>query len=198
MTLAHILDDFTLSPNPKPLKLISEEILEEHRLSAFELGYSAGWDDSISSQENSADRVSEALLQSLQELDFTYQEALSEVTKSLSSFFEALVDKILPEIVSQAIGHIILEQLNAAAGSEANERFFLNVSAVDVSAVKAVLAETKYASTQIEVNPDLNPGQVCFRMNDGEREFDATKLLQSLRHAFAPINFQTNERVENG
>ena len=76
MSIAHLLEDFTLQAGGGQLHVLDEDALEEQRLASFEQGYSAGWEDAVQAQEQSRGQVSAELAKSLEDMSFTYHEAV--------------------------------------------------------------------------------------------------------------------------
>ncbi len=97
---------------------LTDEYLEEERLQAFDNGYQAGWDDSAAAFNEDQRRISGEFANNLQELSFTYHEALNRMSLSLEPMFEGLVRLVLPETLERGFGTRLVEQLCELAGEQ--------------------------------------------------------------------------------
>ena len=99
MSISHLLKEF----DPKHgVSLVPGVALETVRLEAFENGYQAGWEDAKTAFEQSKDALSNAALENLRDVSFTYQEALSAVTAGLEPILHEICNQILPEVSRQS------------------------------------------------------------------------------------------------
>ena len=70
MTLSALLEDFS-EPQPGTTVALTDVMIEEEKLQAFEKGYQAGWDDSAKAQKDSAAHLSEEFASNIRDLSFT-------------------------------------------------------------------------------------------------------------------------------
>ena len=97
MSIAHLLEQFDMvSGLTSSFQWLDEETLEEHRLTAFERGYTAGWEDAEAARAREQSKAIDGLKDTLADVSFSYHEALSEMNRSLQPLFHSLVDKLLP------------------------------------------------------------------------------------------------------
>ncbi|MDA7965210.1 MAG: ABC transporter ATP-binding protein, partial [Ruegeria sp.] len=68
MSIAHLLEDFTVQTGAGALHMLDDEALEEQRLAAFENGYGAGWDDAVQAQDQARGQLSAELSGALSDL----------------------------------------------------------------------------------------------------------------------------------
>lgn len=199
MSIAHLLEDFELSPNgPGRLHLLSEDALEEQRLASFEQGYSAGWDDAIAAQSENQARLSAGLSKSLEDLSFSYNEALGQMNRSLEPMFTGLVETVLPEALEQSYGHHIVEQLQEMAREQISQPVLLVLPAGVGRALEPVLDRDFGVPIQMVEDGSLSPGQACLRVGTAEREVDCSELLESISAAVSAFTHAGKESVEHG
>ncbi len=111
MSLGHKYQNFnTFTSVSAVISEASEEALEDQKLQSFEEGYQAGWDDAVKAQSDDKTRVSAQLDQSLQEMSFTYHEALAKLTNAMKPLMEQIVDKLLPAMARETLGAHVIEQ----------------------------------------------------------------------------------------
>ena len=200
MTISHLLEDFggTPAPEPKPGTLMGEEELEDVRLGAFEQGYSAGWEDATAAQEKENQRLSAALAGNLEDMAFTYQEAVSQMTLALEPLFRTLIASFLPEAMARTLGDRILDELRRMARSQMQGPVSLSVPPGSAAAVRQLLAEQLPLPVEITEDAALDAGQVALRIDGAEREIDCAALLATFHEAIDAFFYQTSKEANNG
>lgn len=198
MAIAHILEDFsTPIPSQGSAVLMSDVAIEDQRLASFELGYTAGWDDAIEAQANDQTRISSKLTQNLQDLSFTYHEALAQMLQSVEPVFQALTETILPELLREIIGPLIVEQLTEMARLHAEQPVELVVPMGAGAPLRTILAQEFSVPVLLREDPKLIDGQARLRVGQSERELDSTALLDSIRSAVKAFDFTIKKESSN-
>ncbi|MEX0351062.1 MAG: ABC transporter ATP-binding protein [Paracoccaceae bacterium] len=181
MSIAHLLEDFDQNPPAEEAsQLLSRQQLEEQRREAFEQGYAAGMEDANVAQTKEQSRMSADLVQSLQDLGFTYQEALQQMLVSLEPMFQSLLETVLPETVERGFVQRIVAQLSQMAQDQAGQSAIITVPSGAADALTSVLdAEYSFPIKVIE-EASLPPGNASLRIGGDERELDCTALLSAI------------------
>lgn len=109
MSIAHLLEDFSLHASGGAVHFLDDDALEDQRLAAFEKGYGAGWEDAVQAREQNSDQIGNELAAALSDLSFTYHEALTRMTLSLEPMFQSLVDTVLPETIDRGFARRLSE-----------------------------------------------------------------------------------------
>ena len=199
MSIAHLLEDFEKNIfEVGRVQLMDEDALEEYRLTAFEQGYSAGWDDAVSAQTEDHARVSEALGKSLEDLSFTYHEALSQMTLSLEPMFNSLMDTVLPQTIEKTYSQHIVDELKDMARDQAAQPVLLVVPSGVSAALKPALDREFSVPVQMVEESSLPSGQAYLRVGSAEREVDCTALMDSISEAVDAFLYQAKEDVQHG
>jgi 3-methyladenine DNA glycosylase/8-oxoguanine DNA glycosylase len=199
MTISHLLEDFSASvASEGPVRPMSEEALEDHRLTAFEQGYTAGWDDAILAQTEDQTRVMGALARSLESCSFTYHEAMGQMTKSVRPVFQGLVDAVLPEMMAAAFGQHIVENLCELARDRAAQPAYLVVPPGKAEALKPVIAQGFPMPVEILEDAEMAPDRAGLRVGEAELELDLTQMLGSIRTAVNAFIYQTEKDSHYG
>lgn len=179
MSITHILENFgDMDESVGANKLISEVAIEDQRLTSFEQGYSAGWEDAISLQSKEHVRLSSSLVQSMQEISFSYHEALEQMLFSVEPVFRALVELALPEIMHKTLGHSIVEHLKKMACTQMKQPVELVVPAGVAAVLRPVLNQKLSVSIRLREDPSLGEGQVQFHFGKFEQELNTLDLLK--------------------
>ena len=195
MTLMTLLEDFgTAKAKPSPSAPAAPALDDASRLAVFEDGFKAGWDDAMSAQNDDAHRISSQFAQNLQDLSFTYHEAVAHVTKSLRPILSQTVGILLPKIASRSIGPQIIEQIDTLIQSSAQPNVKILTSAEDFEAVSSLLDREVGFPVTCEVNPDLATGQAEMVFDDGEIRIDCQEALAQITALFDGFVFE-NERI---
>lgn len=182
MGISHLLESFESSAaTSEPVVAISEDRLEEQKLTAFESGYNAGWDDAIKSKEDDANRITHDLEKNLQQISFSYHEAHTMILNSLKPFLQEVVGKILPEIaLSNFSSYLMLQFEKAAAGAMAHEAEII-VCPDNIEPLSRILEHEKFRNVSLKADPMLGEGQAYLRYQQSELQVDLDGVLAEIR-----------------
>ncbi|MCF6233705.1 MAG: ABC transporter ATP-binding protein [Rhodobacteraceae bacterium] len=198
MAITHLLEDFSTGDTVgNVMSLMSEDSLEDLRLDSFEKGYSAGWEDAFAAQDKDRTRIAAGLADCLGDMSFTYQEALSEMMRSVQPVLCNLVDLVLPEIMQQTIGNHITEQLCDMVRDQASGAASVVVPIGARASLASILTLNMPMPVKITEDASLDPGRAYLRLGTSEREIDSTALITSIRDSVDAFNYQINEDLKN-
>lgn len=199
MTISHLLEDFSVLPEEIEVsKLLSEDGLEDIRLASFEQGYTAGWDDAIRAQAEDQTRVTGVLGKNLEDLSFTYQEALVQMMSSVEPVFRGLIETVLPEAMMQTVGLKLAEELQDMTAEQLDQPVALVVPAGTGKTISAALQNNLAMKVDIRESDLMEAGQVCLKVGSTEREIDTEKLLASLQESIESFFYSINEAKQYG
>ena len=186
---------------PPPISLsaeISPEELEKQRLEGYEAGYKAGWDDAIRAEEEEQKRIGAEFARNLQDMGFTFHEARAHVMNRLEPLLLGMIEKVLPELVSQTIGHSIVEELLPLASDAADTPIEVVVHPSCRTQLEPLLASTTAIPITLTEEPSLAEGQVYLRAGSQEKHLDFTGALERMGKSITDL-FSLNERAfQNG
>lgn len=199
MAISHLLEDFSVETAVnEPVHLMSDDGLEDLRLASFEQGYTAGWDDAIRAQAEDQTRITGALGGNLEDLSFTYQEALAQMMSSVEPVFRALVESVLPQAMMQTVGLQIVEQCTEMARQQIEQPVTLKVPPGAADAIEPALRQNLAMPVEIVESRDMGPGQVCLQIGDRERQIDSQLMLSSLQKSIDAFFHTATKVKENG
>ena len=199
MAISHLLEDFSVTdPSEGASKLMSEVALEDQRLASFEQGYSAGWEDAVQAQIEDHSRVTGVLARKLEDLSFTYHEALTQMLGSVEPVFRSLVESVLPDLLAQTFSQHIVEHLCDMARDRAAQPVTLVVPSGAGAALKPALAQNFTMPVEVVEDPTLGPGQANMRIGPAERELDSSHFMDSLRKTIDSFLYQLTEDTHYG
>lgn len=199
MSITHLLEDFGGSsvvevPDPG----LSEEAVEEQRLVSFEKGYSAGWEDAISAKDQESTRISATLASSLEDLNFTYHEAQTQLIESLDPMFKVLTSSVLPDAMAATFGHHIVDQLTDMARLQTDQAMQIVVSPGESHGVRALVAENISVPVKVQEDDTLAEGQAYLRVGASERELNSSALLESIHGSIDAFTYHVREDSQYG
>lgn len=198
MTIAHLLEDFSTPFDGSPVQMLSEDMLEDHRLASFEQGYSAGWDDAVKTQDQEDRRISTGLASNLEDLSFTYHEALTQMNENLVPLFQSLADKVLPETMSAVFGQHLADEMMDLARDQVEQPVYLVVAPQELEAMRKLMDQNEAITATVRSDQLLSPGQAYLRVGNSEREIDCNGLIESIRNSINAFIHQTHEDRKHG
>lgn len=194
MAISHLLEDFSVAETTEPSTIIlSEEELEDARLAAFEKGYSAGWEDALRAQEDAHRHVGEGLARAISDAEFTYHEALQQMTRALEPVFTAILDQLVPAAVHHGLAPRLLQALDQATREAAGRPLIVAVPVGAAPVLEPLLPSNPSLDVELREDPDLSEGQARLHLDEGGCEIDLTALAQDLRDAVQAYLYHSRE-----
>ena len=166
--------------DPRDAPLLSVGELEEAKLTAFETGYSAGWEDAVAAQDGEMRCLADALGQCLADLTFTYAEAQTHVLRALEPLLSDMISKIMPSIAHATLGPIVLEHLRPVGEELARVGVEIVLDPAVRPLVEPHLASAGVMPLRIVEEPALSPGQVFLRFADRETRIDLAAVTEAI------------------
>lgn len=199
MTIAHLLEDFSVAASGEgPFQLYSEDTLEDLRLLSFEQGYAAGWEDAEKARAADGKEASRAIIQSLEDLTFTFQEVRGQVFTLLDPLFDCLTESILPELAAKGLRDEIVTMLSDAAGTLAEPRATLFVPPGEDMRFSDLTEQSLPMPLVVATDSCLTKDQVILRLGSTETAFDTATLIESVRGVVKAFLFDVQEDVQHG
>ena len=200
MTLQNLLETFetegsakvALSGQPDPKEM------ESIRAEAFENGYSSGWEDAQKADGAARERVEAEFERNIQNLVFTYSEAVDCVRGELKNFLSAIINGFLPEIVPDLTREHVRNELLKLA----DDMVEAPVEIVCSPDSKALLEELLHSNATLEIrlieDGSLAARQVYIRIAEREVEVNVSPLIEALRVQLRAVAEDVTERTSHG
>lgn len=159
-------------------------------------GFAEGLAQGAAEAEASAARLTRELAQSLQDMAFGYAEAREQVLASLRPLFAVLMDRLLPQAATEALGPWIAQALMDAARSDSATPIVVEVHPDRVEAVRACLPPGSPAT----LRPDASLGHGAARIGTplGESDLDLDACLAAMREALSALSDLTKGMIRHG
>ncbi|MCR9127389.1 MAG: ABC transporter ATP-binding protein [Rhodobacteraceae bacterium] len=199
MTIAHLLEDF--GPGGRLFATGQDEEnmeLEEQKLTAFENGYSAGWEDAVKAQDDDHMRLSTQLSRNLQDLSFTYQEAYTQMLGSVAPVLQAITHQMLPRAVHRSLGAVVVEELQTITAHQGAMPVEIVTAPDSLPAVEALLPADLAMPVRIIGDATLMEGQAFLRVGREEREVNLDSLLINITDAIDAFAYQVQKELSHG
>jgi flagellar biosynthesis/type III secretory pathway protein FliH len=175
--------DVATSYDGAPQPLVQASAMEEAKITSFEQGYTAGWDDAAAAQESDQLRIRADLARNLQSLAFTFQDARSHVLQAIRPLILEMTNRLLPEMAREALAPTVLETLMPMADEMADAPLTLVLNPIVRGQVEALLEQATGLPMTIEEEPSLSEGQVYIRFGLVETKVDLTQATADISNA---------------
>lgn len=199
MAIAHLLEDFGSGALQNASgRFMDEDSLEEFRLSSFEAGYAAGWEDSLAAQGNEHKRLSSSLATNLEDLAFTYQEALNQMTLSVEPIILLLLENVIPQIMRENRAQYIVEQLKELVAQQTSNPVRISVAIGAGKSVSQLIGNVTGMPVEVIENPSFTEEQAEISIYQSSRQIDTKRMLGLMSESFDAFFHQTRQEIENG
>lgn len=182
MSISHLLEDFSALAEGDPVAL-TDVALEEEKLSAFERGYQAGWDDSTKAATDDASHIAADFAQNLQDLSFTFHEAQVAALKALKPLLDQMVEAVLPRLAQDSLGERVREILHDFLDAQDAGSITILAAPTTAPTLEFLLNGQEQVSVSVLPEPDMAEGQVRLRLEDQEREINTKAVLSAISEA---------------
>lgn len=174
-----ILEDFTtfLPGNAMPPETPVDPA------SGFEDGYKAGWDDAVSANKDSHDRVAADLETSLQDIAFSFHEARAHILNGLAPLLRLMIEKVLPELAARGFPETVAALVMAEAEKAADRPLELMANPANADVLRAMLGEAPPVPVEVRENSAMGPGQAMLRGGREDQMIDMDAVLDGIRDA---------------
>jgi flagellar biosynthesis/type III secretory pathway protein FliH len=163
--------------------LVEVSAVEEAKITSYEQGYSAGWEDASAAQNGDQSRIRADLARSLQSLSFTFQDARSHVLQAIRPLILEMTSRLLPEVARESIGPTVLDALMPMADEMADAPLTLVLNPVVRDRVESLVARATGLPMVIEEEPSLSEGQVYIRLGAKETKVDLDRVTADITAA---------------
>lgn len=181
MTISHMLEDFAHEQSNGDLT-VNRAMLEEERLSAFEQGYQAGWDDSLEAANGSEKKVLKDILEALLSLSLSQQEIYGELLVNMRPFLNTLVDFVLPTVLKGTLGIHVKSIIDDHIKENGECAVSISVANGKAEILKESLPHSPGFHVNIVEDSSIEDSQVRINFTSGdEKEVDPDQLLTEVK-----------------
>lgn len=192
------LEDFEVPTRGSLAKTPSAAVVEEQRLTAFEQGYKAGWDDAAAAQTEDTSRISADFANNLRDLSFSFHEARAHVLAGAEPLIRDMVARVLPEIARATLPQIVGERIDAILQETADRPVRLMVSPATRPALEQILPSDPGFPLEVVEEPTLGEGQIFLRAGTVEQGIDLGRVLTEITALVDDYFTLSEKEVVNG
>lgn len=175
MTVAAFLEEF--ADTPTALRPGSEATQQRD----YETGYKAGWDDASAAQSEAQEQLRTELVQTLQDLSFTFHEARASMVLAMTPVFDQLVQEIVPAALRDTLGLHLVQHLTQAAADSVPDRLTLTLAPQDRDRIEAAFPPDMAAPLELVEDEALAPGQARFQFGTRAARLDLPAVEALIR-----------------
>ncbi len=198
MTRAFVPESFDrMQTSSEESTQLDAQNMECERLTAFERGYKAGWDDSVNALSVERKAISADFAANLADLSFTYHEARGHVLRQLESLVIDTFARVLPECAKSALPQVVWDHVHRIATDVASAPVTVLVSPGSQLIFESILPPDPGFPVVVVEEPTLTDGQVFVRSQKGELAINQATVLADIEVAVREF-FQTHEQDEEG
>lgn len=192
------LEDFDAAARTDPPVTQTPQEIEAARIAAYDQGYKAGWDDAASAQAEDQSRIDATFSRNLEDLGFTFHEARSHVMRSIGPLLTTIMEKVLPDLIMQTIGHTILEELLPMAENASDTPIEIVIAPANRTALETVVQRATTIPIRIVEETTLSDGQVYLRMGESERQIDLAGTVDRISQAIQAVYTLNESALKHG
>ena len=200
MTLQNLLETFQVRAQGDDTSegAVDPKEAERIRTEGFEAGYASGWEDAQSADKDTRQRIEAEFERNIQNLVFTYSEAVDCIRGELKSFLSAVVEGFLPEIVPDLTREHVRNELLKIA----DDLIEAPVEIVCSPDSRVLLEELLQGQTPLDIrlveDASLAARQVYIRIAEREIEVNVAPLNEALRAQLRAVAETDQERTSHG
>lgn len=179
------LEVFETQALPDEPALLMPEEVEDLRLTAYERGYVAGWEDAGRQAEAERGARKALVAARIEALTFAYHEARAHVLDGLAPLLAAILGTILPAVARAAIVPLAIDELMPAAAALADRPLVLRVPPGWRADYEAALAGLVLPPLTLVEDPDLAETQAEIVAGEAATRIDLAAALARIEAALA-------------
>jgi len=179
-----------------PACLMPEEI-EDLRLSAFERGYVAGYEDATRRAETDAATERTRIASAIEGLNFTYHEARAHCLSGLEPLLTTLIATLLPAAARAALVPMVIEQLLPLAATRSETPLRLHVPPGRQAAFEAAFDGLVLPPLTLVEDPQLDDGQAEIRSESDEARIDLSDAIARIESALTSHYHMTAKEAQH-
>ena len=196
MTLKDLFQEFdaggagSQSPRTAPVPNVAE-MPSDGGAGSYDAGYKSGWDDAVRASEERGERVSAELERTVQDLGFSYHEALDQLRGQFLEVLTQFLDALLPGTLPQ----VFRTQLEAILADEADQSPEVEIvlSPEQVALFETLLTDDSATSVSFVAEGTLGLDQAYIRIGQRETLIDVGPLIKAFKDQVLAFGDTTNE-----
>lgn len=198
MTLKSFFQNFesqadpNAEPPPRPGAMHAAVSISQD--GGYDAGYASGWDDAVRASDERGERISAELERTVQDLGFSYHEALDQLRGQFLEALTGFLDTLMPDVIPQ----VFRAQLDALLAAQTGEppEVEVVVSPDQLALFQRLLSDEVTASVSLVAEDTVARDQAYIRIAQRETLIDVGPLVTEFKTQIAAFG-QANEEVRH-
>lgn len=174
------------------------EALEDLKLTAFEVGYQAGWEDGVKAQTSENAKAVAEIAQRLQDMSFTYHEVHTKLMFAMKPLLESFVTKLMPDVADQCMYATLVHEITKLIEDQAEGVIEVVISPYHLPVLQDVLDQSLELPFKIAADPGLTHGMMYLRVGSAERQIDLDAVRTDIAEALAAFFHEIESEKRHG
>ncbi len=153
----------------------------------YEDGFQDGLEQAAATLETEQSSLRVAVVESLSDQAFGFQEAQNHYLGAMQSFVAAVLDVIIPETLSTALHLQVRSMLLAALQQDAEQQMELRLPPDQVAPCEAIIADLDLSGLRIEADASLSDHAALLSGSFAETSIDLDQLRAAIKVATSII-----------
>lgn len=187
MTRHSFLETFEITNVEAVIAKGSAEEVEQSSSTAFEAGYTSGWDDAMASGKNSRLHLEAEFERNIQNLVFTFAEAITHVRSELVPLITALVEQFLPKTAPSSLRSHLQNEILKYSDDILDQPIEIITSTNCKKAIEDMLKKDFSNEFKIIEDSSLSESQVFVRFERNEVEINLDSLIKATSRQLANL-----------
>ncbi|MGI9395793.1 MAG: hypothetical protein ACR2OY_14195 [Boseongicola sp.] len=192
------LPDFAGKARPAAMGPLSDVDIEALRSAAYEVGYSSGWEDAGKAQAEQGKHIDAELERCVQDLSFTFHEAVAQLRGELGTLMLAVSEQFIPEILPDLMRATLQEEILKIAEAALHPDVELVASLDTAKNFENTLPTSGQMELRVIAEPSLGPNQAFLRFQEQEIAVDFGPLLKTLKEQLAAFTQSAGPGTTDG
>ena len=162
--------------------------------------YLRGKRDAEAANANDAARQLEELIAVFNDLKFSFAEARGTLLADLQPVFQAILDKLIPEMRNSALANEVLVQLQNIVSSTLPTEISVHLCPEDFAFLTSRIDFGAEQGVQFIENPEFSPGTAWIDTAVSNSMIDLNAVFSEIANSLAALTAQKSERkvIQNG
>jgi hypothetical protein len=182
------LEVFELPDTVDTASVLMPEDLEDLRLSAYERGYIAGWDDATGQADTERSAREARVAARIEALTFGYHEARAAILAGMEPLLAALVAQVLPAAARASVIPLVVELMLPLAAARAERPLILRVPSGMAEDFRTALAGLALPPLTITEAAELSELEAEIVADADETRVDLQTVLSRIEAALATFH----------
>lgn len=165
---------------------------------AFEDGYASGWDDARQADDAARAHIVAEFERCLQDMAFTYHEAVGQVRAEIVPLVDAILEQFLPPLLPNLLRESVREEILKHAEDHLSPAIELQAATGTAELFDELLSDRSDLQITVKEEPSLGPNQAFVKIEHREVLVDFEPLLALARSQLDALRDTPKKEMSHG